>query len=263
MFTLLTGFIIVLLSSYTPHKPFIEREKTYLEIAAEIESQLLAHAASSCGNRLAEAQVLRNGDIRINCTENEATSFNIFNLVKTFKTVYGISLANGNTITFNLSGGKMVTLRFTDHHIATRVYQSLINLVHAGKDEYNPDLPLDINETVDSINAMLRRMDSYQPEIKVTAKGTIIITNNQMQMFYFNVTELSSSDHRSEGLEVNGIEMVPCTYQNVAANNWINFNSGGRTIAYIKFFQEDDEEVGKLHQLFLHLRTSLVNIMHS
>jgi hypothetical protein len=83
-----------------------------------------------------------------------------------------------------------------------------------------------------------------------------------MQFFTFNLQELASSDY-NEGFEVKGIEMIPCTKKNVGANNWIKFNAGDRTTAFLKFDCISDVELGKIHQLLIHLKTSVTNVMNS
>lgn len=263
MFTLIAGLAVVVLSSFY-HAPGAQSwQNDQGELADEIERQIVAYAVSSCGSQLTDARIGTNGEIQYSCAKNETVTFNLYQLHKTYKYVYGIDLVDGSVVSFYFANGKSASLTFNDAGIAKAVYQSLLELMNEGKDRYAPDLPLDINETVDSINAMLHRLTSNDAQLRVNVTGTMIITNRQVQFFYFNVSDLKSSEYSDEGFEVNGIELVPCTYRNVAANNWIKFNGEKGTVAYIKFYEADDAEVGKLHQLFIHLRTSLVSVMYS
>jgi hypothetical protein len=114
---------------------------------------------------------------------------------------------------------------------------------------------LDINETVDSINNMLLRYSEYHSLVRVNITGTMIITNNNMQFFHFNLADLSNSENTSRGLEVSGISVLYDTEEK------ISFNTGNSTVAYIRLPGISDEELEKLHQLFIHLRSSMMDII--
>jgi hypothetical protein len=104
-------------------------------------------------------------------------------------------------------------------------------------------------------------MALYQPQVKVNITGTMIITNSNMQFFYFSLADLASSESNMRGFEVNGIEMIPCISENESATDWINFNTPKGRVAYLKFSEASDEEVAKLQLLFIHLRASMMNII--
>lgn len=119
------------------------------------------------------------------------------------------------------------------------------------------ELLLDINETVDSINSMLLRLSEYKSQVRVNIVGTMIITNNNMQFFNFNLSELTSSGNTSGQFEINGIAMAR------EAGNRISFNVGNRTVAYIKFSGITDTELENIYELFVHLRSSMLEIIET
>jgi hypothetical protein len=123
-----------------------------------------------------------------------------------------------------------------------------------------PELLLDINETIDSINAMLHRLSEYESLVSVNIAGTIIITNNNMQFFHFSLAELASVGN-ARGVEESGIAIVHSGYETHAVVNRINFNTMRGTVAYIKLPGAGDDDLEQLHQLFIHLRSSMMEII--
>lgn len=235
------------------------------DLADQIKSDIKEYAiASSDRSKVKNIIILPNGVISLHFDgSNEATIFNLFELLKTQQTSFGIQLNENETfIRFDISQNEYAVINFNSHAKAREVYQSFIELILAGKEYYTPNLNLDIAETRDSINAMLAKFASFKPQIRVSLKGSIIITNENMQFFTFNLAELQSNEY-SQTFEVNGIQMVPCTQKNVAANNWIKFNTARGAQASIKFDCISDAELAKIHQLLIHLRTSVIRIMHS
>jgi hypothetical protein len=123
------------------------------------------------------------------------------------------------------------------------------------------ELLLDINETVDSINAMLHRFSEYQSLVSVNIAGTIIITNNNMQFFHFNLADLASLGNGATGFGESGITTVHSGDETNTAGNRINFNTMRGTVAYIKLTGAGNEDMEQLHQLFIHLRASMMEII--
>ena len=237
----------------------------YNALAEQIKNEIEQYAiASSNRSKVNNIEILPNGDISLYFSGNsQATMFNLFELFKTQQTAFGIQLNENETfIRFNISEQEFTVINFNSHAKAKEVYEAFIELILSGKEYYTPDIDLSIAKTRDSINLLLSKYGSFQPQIRVSLKGSVIITNNNMQFFTFNLTELQSNEY-SEYFEVNGIQMVPCTQKNVAANNWIKFNTARGSRAFIKFDCISDAELAKLHQLFIHLRTSVLRIVHS
>lgn len=258
--TLIAG-LTILLFSFTNRSSSLQNRIVFNGLATVIEKQIEENGYLSSNNKISDAEIAANGDIRIRSEKSKEIVFNLYELYKTYRTLYGVELIK-NSIRFNFSNEGSVSLGFADNRTAQEVYESLISLIIAGKDRYLPELPLDINETVDSINSMLSRISEHNSQVRVNIRGTMIITNANMQFFNFNITDLVSSDSQ-EGFEVNGIEMMLNAHENTAAHNQINFNTAGRTAAYIKFGGAGDAELGRLHQLFIHLRASMIEIMNS
>jgi hypothetical protein len=189
--------------------------------------------------------------------------FNLFELYKTQETSFGIQLNENETfIRFKTSETKFTDIHFRTHAKAKEIYEAFLELIFTGKEYYTPDINLNITRTADSINVLLSKYTHYKPQIRVSLKGSVIITTANMQFFTFNLQDLTSSEYNID-FEVNGIEMIPCTKKNVGANNWINFNTARGTIAFIKFDCISDAELLKIHQLLIHLRTSIMRVMHS
>ncbi len=253
-----------LLAAFT-YKNSSSNYNHYNDLAEQIKSDIKEYAvASSDRSRVKNIIILPNGIISLYFAgSNEATIFNLFELLKTQETSFGIQLNENETfIRFDISRDEYAVINFNSHAKAKEVYESFIELILAGKEFYTPNLDLDIAETRDSINAMLAKYASFKPQIRVSMKGSVIITNENMQFFTFNLAELKSNQY-SQTFEVNGIQMVPCTQKNVAANNWIKFNTARGAQAFIKFDCISDAELAKIHQLLIHLRTSVMRVMYS
>jgi len=260
IYTLITAAGFIFLLSFTTRPSAKNNRIVYSELASSVKTQIeQAGSISSCGDKITSAEVSANGDIQLRCSKNEQVILNVFQLNKTFSAVYGIEVINGNIIRFNFDGNRSASIRFNDAGTAKQVYESLIAMMIAGKDQYIPELPLDINETVDSINTMLARLSMYQPQVRVNITGTIIITNSNMQFFHFNVADLTSTITREGSFEVNGIELMP---GNANTNDQINFNTENGKVAYLKFNAAGDDDLNKLQQLLIHLRASLLSIMN-
>jgi hypothetical protein len=238
----------------------------YNALASQIKNAIEENAIAFADNRskATNVDIWTSGDIKIRFSgDSEVRMFNLFELYKTQEYSFGISLADNQTfIRFNFSETKYIDINFRTHIKAKEVYDAFTELILSGKEYYTPDIDLNIAETTDSINSLLSRYAAFKPQIRVSLKGSVIITNTNMQFFTFNLQELSSSDY-NEGFEVNGIEMIPCTKRNVGANNWIKFNAGDRTSAFLKFDCINDAELSKIHQLLIHLKTSVTRIMNS
>jgi len=238
----------------------------YNQLALQIKNEIEANAVTSFDGKtkVNYIDILTTGEVTLYFDgKREVRMFNLFELYKTHAYALGISLAETETfIRFNFSDTEYTDIHFETPAKAKKVYEAFIELILAGKEYYTPDIDLNITQTTDSINILLKKYATFQPQIRVSLKGSVIITNTNMQFFTFNLQNLSSSDY-NEGFEINGIEMIPCTKKNVGANNWIKFNTGYRTTAFLKFDCINDAELSKIHQLLIHLKTSVTKVMNS
>ncbi len=232
------------------------------QIKNEIEQYAIAESNGT--SKVNNIEIWNTGDIKLHFSGNSTVQmFNLFELYKTQETSFGIQLNENETfIRFNISESGYTDIHFRTHAKAKEVYEAFLDLIFAGKDYYSPEINLDIAQTRDSINMLLSKYASFNPQIRVSLKGSVIITNNNMQFFTFNLLELASSQY-TENFEVNGIEMIPCTKRNVGANNWIRFNTAKGNTAFLRFDCISDAELAKIHQLLVHLRTSVLRVMHS
>lgn len=239
--------------------------ESYHQYATLISSLVRQYSAPATGNTayITKIDIARDGGMKIYFSgKGKPEQYNVFQLHKTYDNMDGIVLNEAlGTVTLWLTANNKSVLHFAEISKAKEIYAAFLALIAAGKETYVPDLPLDINEAVDSINSILAT-HSKGAKFRVSLSGTAIITTGNMQFFSFNIAELASSVYR-EGFEVQGIQMVPCTYQKVAANNWIRFNTTKGTVAFLKFDCISDEELAKLHQLFIYVRASMINIMYS
>lgn len=253
-----------LIAAFTYTSP--SKLNKYNTLAVQIKNVIEENAIAFSNNRskVTNVDIWTTGDIKIRFSgDSEIRMFNLFELYKTHQYSFGIGLAETETfVRFYLTETEYTDLNFRTHAKAKEVYDAFIELILSGKEYYTPDIDLSIAETRDSINSLLSKYASFKPQIRVSLKGSVIITNTNMQFFTFNLRELTSSDY-NDGFEVNGIEMIPCTKKNVGANNWIRFNAGDRTPAFIKFECISDAELGKIHQLLIHLKTSVTRVMNS
>jgi hypothetical protein len=120
-----------------------------------------------------------------------------------------------------------------------------------GKKDASYGLPLDFDQTVDSINTLLGMNSNYGHHITANKNGqTLLSTANDH--FAFNLIYLENSD-TATGYEVNGIEMIYGDEKARAVNNWIYFNSFKGREAFIKLDSISREQLTTLHRLFIHL----------
>ncbi|HEX6915593.1 MAG TPA: hypothetical protein VF145_10155 [Chitinophagaceae bacterium] len=241
------------------------QSSTYDQLAARIEQLVAENAIVSSGdNSVIAVKISRNGEVEFALSDNRrSVELNLFGLYKTQDMPFGIQYGeNTAVIVCWLSKQTKYNICFADKTIAAAVYEDLLELLMAGKDVYTPDLPLDINETVDSINRLLDRIGQNGYHFSISLSGDAVITSKLKQFFHFNIADLEN-DGYAEGFEVNGIEMIPCTLRNVAPNSFIMFKTKKGGDACLKFYMLDDADLNELHQLFIYLRSSVKSVMYS
>lgn len=258
-------FILIAILPLVTAFNYANREgQAFDSIAERITTNIESYSvASPEGRKVNDIEIWQNGEVKLFYSGNQQFLFNLFELYKTQECSLGVQyLPESRSIQLLISGVNTASIYFGSHEKALSVYNDLLALIMEGKDEYTPEMNLDINRTVDSLNQLLLQYDGNGTQVKVNMKGTVIITNRNMQFFVFNLQELQSDEY-SSGFEVNGIELVPCTKRNVAAQNFINFNTAKGTVALIRFDCIDDSELARIHQLLIHLRATMMKVMYS
>lgn len=132
----------------------------------------------------------------------------------------------------------------------------------AANNTVKPGTAENIQLTVDSINQLLAQYCSYKPRFSVNSIGEVVIMTSNQQFFSFNITELENSIY-SSGVQVDGIGMVACDPNKVAANSWINFTIGNRRVAVIKLDCIETAELSRIHQLMVDLRSRVIEHMYA
>lgn len=232
-----------------------------LKLVAEIKQEVRCCAVPFANDRklkVTDISFGKNGWVELSYNENrKPEQFNLYELNKSIDAPIGIQLYQTNSfIQFHISAEKTRLIRFASHEKAKEVYEAFMALLKVGMDNFKPGYHLDLDQTVDSINVLLKHYTEYKPWVSLKGNGNAILNLSDSSGFPFNFTELVSSDYLNS-FEVRGISLNFYTPGSHVENSWINFNTSKGNVAFIKFGRMDDKVLQQIHCLFIHLSALL------
>ena len=255
--SILTGILLICfrLSAQDPGK----MEKLFSKIKQEVRCCAVPFA-NDRELKVTDISFGKNGLVELVYNEDRQPElFNLFELNKSFDAPLGIQLYQTiSFIQFHISEERTRVIRFSSHDKAKEIYSAFMALYNEGREYYLPGYPLDMNQTVDSINMMLERYTEYKPRLRLKKDGRALISLPDSSGFPFNFKELISSGY-TDGFEVRGISMRFYAPGSHVENNWINFNTSQGKVAFIKFGSMDDKILQQIHNLFIHLSGLLID----
>lgn len=252
-------FLISCIALFTAADSLSQNNPTsaYSLIATVIEAQVDSFSvpfAIGRTEKVSHINIMKEGNVIFFYNEDrKPETFNLFELYKTPDAPLGIQLYETSSfVQFHLSEERTRVIQFGKHEKAKEVYDNLLVLLQAGKDQYRPIITLDFKQTLDSINHALKTWTEYKPELQVMPNGEAKLLHDKGTHFNFHFKKLKSSKY-AIGFEVNGIEMELYKPGAKAIHNWIRFNEDLDNKAFIKFGDIPESALQAIHRLIVHL----------
>jgi hypothetical protein len=181
-------------------------------------------------------------------------SFNLFELYKDVEAPLGVHLnKGGKTIVFKTDETSAKAIRFNSSAKAKQAFDQLLLIFKQDKENYSPQFFLTKQQTVDSINTLLRNYSTDHATITLL-NDTVFKTSQMPSIRYdINVKKLKSSGDLNL-FQVKGFSYIPHIKDGFGSGPRITFQNGYDMIGFLKFTSPGGEVPQAVHRLLIHLR---------
>lgn len=180
-------------------------------------------------------------------------SFNLFELYKDSSAPWGIyHKAGSKTLEFKIADIESQAIRFNTAAKAKDTYDQILFLLTTCAQNYKPQLTLTIQQTIDSINALLRQSNNDRAEISLLNNHTIKVSQMPSIRYDIDISKLKNADNPSF-LQVRGLGFAPYFKDGFAVGPRIIFQQGNESMVFLKFTSKDTVIPSLIYRLFIHL----------
>jgi hypothetical protein len=214
-------------------------------------------APSHPSNKVAGINIEEEGSIVLYYSSERAPqTFNLFDLYKESDSTTGIQLyKESKFVQFHIDSVRTRVISFATHDEAKEIYTAFLDLLRLCTKDTIAFAGLNFHETVEMINSRVEKWSrGFTQVVTASPDGSVILVRGGSPDFRFNLLDLEDPYYK-EGLVMNGIEAVTCTYGTVAPNSWINFYKGDQSVGFLKLDCAPESQMKILHEAFLHLRS--------
>jgi hypothetical protein len=248
-------FVLLLLLNSQGYGQARDFAQTKAFIVEKVRCCSVPFTPSHPSNKVVGIDIEKDGSIAL-YSDMVPHTFNLFDLYKESDTASGIQLYKDTKfVQFHISPERTRVISFATHDEAKEVYAAFLDLLRLCTKDTIVFAGLNFHQTVEMINSRVEKWSrGFTQVVTASPDGSVILVRGGNPDFRFNLLDLKDPYYK-EGLVMNGIEAVTCTYGTVAPASWIYFYKGDQSVGFLKLDCAPETQMKILHEAFLHLRS--------